>query len=100
MPNELNAVARPKISGSDNPMVVPAPARRSVISVISDSVVAKLFNYVIVKAFYPLLLMISHKFGIHFHPLGVSGTRGFLSKQKEGFRLRSYILYFLRKQKA
>ena len=67
MPNELNAVARPSMSGSVNPTVVPAPARRSVISVISDSVVAKLFNYVIVKAFYPLLLMVSHKFGIHFH---------------------------------
>ena len=67
MPNELNAVAIPRISGSDNPMVVPAPASRNVISVISDSVVAKLFNYVIVKAFYPLLLMVSHKFGIHFH---------------------------------
>ena len=59
MPNELNAVAMPKISDSDNPMVVPAPARRSVISVISDSVVAKLFNYVIVKAFYPLLLEVT-----------------------------------------
>ena len=67
MPNELNAVAIPRMSGSDSPIVVPAPASRNVISVISDSVVAKLFNYVIVKAFYPLLLMISHKFGIHFH---------------------------------
>ena len=69
MPNELNAVAIPRISGSDNPMVVPAPARRSVMSVISDSVVAKLFNYVIVKAFYPLLLIVSYEFSIYFHLL-------------------------------
>nr|DAI63001.1 MAG TPA: hypothetical protein [Caudoviricetes sp.]DAT87059.1 MAG TPA: hypothetical protein [Caudoviricetes sp.]DAV34832.1 MAG TPA: hypothetical protein [Caudoviricetes sp.]DAZ38811.1 MAG TPA: hypothetical protein [Caudoviricetes sp.]DAZ48191.1 MAG TPA: hypothetical protein [Caudoviricetes sp.] len=25
-------------------------------------------QYVIVKAFYPLLLMVSHKFGVHFQP--------------------------------
>nr|DAM69056.1 MAG TPA: hypothetical protein [Caudoviricetes sp.] len=31
-------------------------------------------NYVIVKAFYPLLLMVSHKFGVHFQPL-VCGCR-------------------------
>nr|DAG10288.1 MAG TPA: hypothetical protein [Caudoviricetes sp.] len=34
---------------------------------ISDSVVAKLFNFVIAWAFYPSLLMVSHKFGVHIH---------------------------------
>ena len=31
---------------------------------------------VIAKAFYPLLLMVSHKFSIPFHPCGMSDARG------------------------
>ena len=32
-----------------------------------ESETSETFNYVIVKAFYPLLLMVSHKFGIYFY---------------------------------
>ena len=42
-PTDERAVARPKISPCVNPICVPAPANRKAISVISDSVVAKLF---------------------------------------------------------
>jgi len=33
-------------------------------------------QYVIAKAFYPLLLMVSHKFGVHHHPIWMSDTLG------------------------
>lgn len=34
------------------------------------------FNFVILKAFYPLVLKVSFKFSIHFHPIRMLDTRG------------------------
>src|SRR5699024_184201 len=86
------AIAAPSatISFSAIPTVVPVPDRRCEKFIISDSWAAILFNFVIVKAFYPLLLIVSYKFSVHFQPRGLSDTLGGI------FALLTLILYALR----
>lgn len=36
------------------------------------------FGIVIYKALYPYILIVANKLGVHFHPLGMAGTRGIL----------------------
>ena len=38
----------------------------------------RVFNYVILKVFYPLVLAVSYKFSIHFHPLGMEEALGWV----------------------
>ena len=46
-------------------------------------------QYVTVRAFYPLLLAVSRKFGVHHHPCGVSVTLGGILFCKQVHPLRS-----------
>nr|DAZ59439.1 MAG TPA: hypothetical protein [Caudoviricetes sp.] len=49
------------------------------------------FNFVIVKAFYPLLLTVSRKFGVHFQPF-TKGCRTLLGRL---YLFTSYALHCL-----
>nr|DAF71777.1 MAG TPA: hypothetical protein [Caudoviricetes sp.] len=77
------------------PICLPAPASRKAMAEISASVVAKLFNFVIAMAFYPSLLMVSHKFGVHFH---LSMSDKVLTTRGSIFALLTLNFYALRWQ--
>ena len=51
-------------------------------------------SFVILAAFYPPVLIVSHKLSIHHQLRELSDTLGFLYKQKEGKCLRYYILLY------
>src|SRR5699024_9262688 len=95
IPTEAIAADKPIISFCPIPATVAEPAKRCEKSMIFPSSAAILFNFVIVKAFYPLLLYLSIKFGIHFQLKELSDTLGGIIAllTLNLYALRYYLIY-------